>query len=254
MTLCYNPKNEFAATRDQLALVPTPPPIGRFHRPLPYGEYVEQVIESLNVHGWEVTHDEYAVRKDGARFFGLLELAPREGEYISAKDWALQIGVRGSHDQSLPRGLTFGSRVFVCSNLCFHGDLARIETKQTLNINERLPRLINGAIGQLEHVAQHNVQRFDRYHQTDLNPRQGDAALVELHRRDALSGAQLARAIREWDNPSFEDHAEDGHNVWRLFNAATEALKPGKSESGNLDLVRRRSVRLTSFLDEVVGL
>ena len=254
MTLLFNAAKETAMTRAQLAQVPTPAPVGRFHYPLPYGDYVNEIVQACEAQGFEVTHDEYAVRKDGGRFFGLIDVEPRAGEYISAREWSMQIGVRGSHDQSLPRGLSFGSHVFVCSNLCFHGDLATLHTKQTLNIRERLPRMINSAVAQLPAVAAQTQRRFDAYHAFEIKPRWGDAALVELHRRDALSGAQLTRAIREWDNPSFEAHAEDGFTAWRLLNATTQALKPAEGEGGSLELVRRRSIVATNFLDEVVGL
>ena len=46
---------------------------------------------------------------------------------------------------------------------------------------------------------------------------------------------------------------KDGHTVWRLFNASTEALKP-TGERVNHDLVRQRSERVSTFLDEVADL
>ena len=69
----------------------------------------------------------------------------------------------------------------------------------------------------------------------------------------AFTAAQLGRAIQQWDEPSHPEHAEDGHTVWRLFNAATEALKP-TGDRINHDLVRQRSERISGFLDEVAAL
>nr|MBS0019438.1 hypothetical protein [Gammaproteobacteria bacterium] len=48
------------------------------------------------------------------------------------------VGLRGSYDQTLPRGLAVGSRVFVCDNLAFSGEVT-IKTKQTTFIGQRLP-------------------------------------------------------------------------------------------------------------------
>jgi hypothetical protein len=253
MALLYNPANESLHTREQLHDLPLPPALGRFHHPVPFGEYADLVAHRLERVGFEINAEEYAVDHDGQRLFGLLEVAPLEGEYISAKDWSLQVGLRGSHDQSVPRALTLGSRVLVCSNLCFHGDLGVFSTRQTTNIWQRLPSLVERALDTLPQLAQRNEQRFDQYRLTQINPRQGDAALVELHRRGALSSAQLGRAIAEWDEPTHEEHAEDGHSIWRLFNASTEALKP-TGERVNHDLIRQRSERVSSFLDEVAGL
>ena len=50
-------------------------------------------------------------------------------------------------------------------------------------------------------------------------------------------------APRAWRN---------GHTLWRLFNASTEALKP-TGERVNHDLVRHRSERVSAFLDEVTA-
>ena len=253
MSLLYNPSNESLQTREQLHRLPLPPALGRYHNPVPFGDFAELVVERLGRVGFGIEAEEYAVDHDGQRLFGLLEVAPLEGEYISARDWSLQVGLRGSHDQSVPRALTLGSRVLVCSNLCFHGDLGVFATRQTTNVWQRLPGMVERALGTLPQLAQRNGQRFERYRSVRINPRQGDAALVELHRRGAFSTAQLGRAIAEWDAPSHEEHTEDGHTLWRLFNAGTEALKP-TGERVNHDLVRQRSERVSAFLDEVADL
>lgn len=255
MSLLYNPQNETLFNRAQLAHVPTPPAQGRFHRPLPFGEYAEFVADALDRNGLAIAEEEYAVSKDHNRFFGLLEVTnkPLEGELITAEEWRVQVGLRGSHDQRIPRGLTLGSRVLVCSNLCFHGNLGTFATKQTTNILARLPGLIRDAVSRIPQLAQEQEVIFDRYKNTELKPRWGDAALVEIHRRGGLTAPQLGRAIQEWDTPTYEEHAEGGHNVWRLFNAATEALKP-TGNNVNHDTVRDRSQVVSGFLNHLVDI
>jgi hypothetical protein len=250
MSVLYNPSNESLYTREQLHQLPVPAPLGRFHNPIPFGDFADAVAYRCEAFGLEVVSDEYAVSHNGNRFFGVLEIGFPE---VSSPDWSLQIGVRGSHDQTLPRGLTLGSRVLVCSNLCFHGELGTFHTRQTTHVQERLPDLISRAVEKVPSVAQRNLERFDAYRKTPLTRRDGDATLVELLRRGALSPSQLARARLEWDEPSFEAHAEDGLTAWRLFNACTQALKP-TGESVNHDLVRQRSLGISQCLDEVVAL
>ena len=252
MSLMYT-STDNVISRNSLHQLPMPAAQGRFHRPLPFGDFADQVISSLSMAGLSIDAEEYAVSKDQQRLFGLVEVSPVSGEYIARDDWNLQIGLRGSHDQSISRGISIGSRVLVCSNLCFHGDLGTLSTKQTINAPGRISALIDNALQKLPEVANRNGERFDRYRMMPLRPRHGDAALVELHRRHALTSAQLSRAITEWDTPSHEEHAEDGHTVWRLFNAATEALKPTGAQV-NMDLIRQRSQTVSGFLDEVVGI
>lgn len=257
MSLLYSPAN---ISRNELSLLPVPEALGRFHQPLGFGEYVENIHDSLDVLGLEVRNEEYEVTHDQNRLFGALEVGLKEGDLITSDEWNVLVGLRGSHDQSVQRGLVIGSQILVCSNLCFSGNIANINTKQTTNIRDRLPRLIRNAVDQIPELAHLEEQRFDSYKELELKPRAGDAALVELYRRGAFTNAQLVRSIHEWEEPSFDAHTQyDAGAVtrsgWRLFNAATEALKPA-TETSNADgnALTRRTQVVSNFLNEVVGL
>jgi hypothetical protein len=247
---------------EQLERVNTPAPKGRFHRPVPFSDFAGATVQALEDHGLNVVHSEYQVtgsKEDPAsRFFGALEIqpAPLEGQLITADDWKLIVGMRGSHDQSIQRGLVLGSRVMVCSNLCFSGDLGAWKTKQTLNIDERLPAIIRDAVERIPGMAERENVLFDRMRDLQMSQRQGDAALVEMHRRGALPGPQLTRALAEWVEPTHQEHiTESGHDWsgWRLFNAATESLKP-TGQTFNPHTQEQRSRIISGFMSEVVGL
>lgn len=257
MSLLYSQAN---ISRNELDLLPVPAALGRFHEPLGFGEYVDNVYESLDLLGLEVRNQEFEVTHDNNRLFGALEVGLKEGELITADEWKILVGLRGSHDQSVQRGLVLGSQILVCSNLCFNGNIANINTKQTTNIRSRLPRLIREAVDHIPELAHLEERRFNAYKELELSPRAGDAAIVQLHRDGAFTNAQLARAINQWDEPAHVEHTQydAGTNTrsgWRLFNAATEALKPATASSnadGNA-LVQRTQV-VSRFLNEVIGL
>lgn len=254
MSLMYDSKNDTILTLDQLHDVKTPAPRGRFHQPYPFAEFVDEIKHSMGLIGIKAEHEEYAIQKDGQRFFGLMSLAPDlEGEYISSSDWALTLGVRGAHDQSIPRGIALGSQVLVCSNLCFSGNLGVFRTKQTLNISSRLPQLIRDAVNNIPGQAAKQRDIYDTYKGFEMKPRWGDAALVEMHRRNALSSSQLGHAIKEWDSPSYKEHAENGYTAWRLLNACTQALKP-TGDNANMNVIQDRSMRVSSFINEIAGI
>lgn len=252
--LMYDSKNDVRVNRQQLGELTTPPARGRFHNPIGFGEYVDLVNHSMEQNGLKLVNPEYAVTKDHNRFFGLAEVEPLEGDLILADDWKLTVGLRGSHDQKIPRGLTLGSQVLVCSNLCFSGDLSTLQTKQTLNIWQRLPEMIRVAVANIPELAHVQEQKFDAYkNHVFKSPRHGDAFLVETFRRGALTAAQMGTAIKEWDSPKHAEHAEHGYSAWRLLNACTEALKP-TGDNVNHDTIRQRSIAVSSFLDEVTGI
>lgn len=252
MSLMYLAGQDIPTSREGLIHIPTPAGMGARHNPYPFGQYVEDIHHALDMNGIAVANEEYVVGHEGQRLFGMMELAPKplEGELITAKDWNLTLGLRGSHDQSIARGLVLGSQTIVCSNLMFDGDLGKFVTMQTTNIGSRLPSLIRGAVARIPEVARRTEQRYDIYKNFEMRQRWGDAALVEIHRRGGLSGAQLSRAISEWDRPSHEEHAEHGFSAWRLMQACTESLKP-TGQTVNMNIVQDRSERVSSFIDEI---
>ncbi len=254
-TLMYNTQNDKPINIAQLRMLPVPPARGRFHQPYGFGQYAEDVHHALDQSGIEVLSEEYAVTKDHNRMFGLMEIAakPLEGDLITSDEWKLTLGLRGSHDQKITRGLVLGTQIMVCSNLCFSGNLANIRTKQTTNISARLPGLIRGAIQRIPQMAQRQTQVFDAYRNKELKPRGGDAALVEIYRRQGLSSAQLGRAITEWHEPTHLEHTAQGYSAWRLLNACTEAVKPTGANM-NFDQIATRTQVAAKFLDEICGI
>lgn len=234
MGLMYNSATERVVPLTELKALPTPDHgSGRFHRPYPFFDYVEDVKEALDGQSIVVRSEEHVVNKDNSKYFGLLEVGPKKGEYISADDWKLLVGLRGSHDQSISRGLVIGGQVTVCSNLMFVGDVAKLKTKQTLFMPERIGGLISESVQMIPEVAQQIDGEYSSMKDFELKPHIGDAALIQIYRLGGLSGSQLGRAIAEWDEPSYDDHADYGYSAWRLLNACTQAVKPARNNTSS---------------------
>lgn len=241
--------------REQLALIPTPSPMGARHRPYSFDEYVTNVEESLDRVGFDILSQEYEVSDNKQRFFGAMEIAPRvvTGEVYTSDEYKLLIGLRGAHDQTIQRGLVLGSQIIVCANLYFSGDIANFATKQTTFIHRRLPGLISAAINRIPQMAEDQHNKFNAYKDYKFpNPRAGDAALVEIFRQGGLSAAQLGKAVREYDKPSYEEHARFGNSAWLLLQAVTEALKP-TGQNVNHDTIAARTGIADRFLSNLVG-
>ena len=239
-----------AITREGLALLPEPKKLGARHNPLPFFEDVELVTKELNMRDMHVADEAFGVlytkEGDPARYFGVMELAHER------MDHTLVVGLRGSYDQSISRGLAVGSRVFVCDNLAFSGEVT-FQTKQTTNIMDRLPRMIGEAAMKVPQLAELQAMRFDQYRLTKLEERYGEAALIELMRREVLNANSIHRAIQEWDTPSHDEHAEDGFTIWRLMNAVTEAIKAKDPDRPNVLPVWDRTIAMTQYFDELVA-
>jgi hypothetical protein len=237
-----------AITRDQLAGMPVPMPIGPNHETRPFIEDVELVLESLEGLGLRVRDESYGVRTRQigefsvpTQFFGLLELGD-EG------DFALMVGLRGSYDQSLPRGIAVGSRVFVCDNLAFSGEVD-LHTRQTSNIDTRMPRLVARACERVPELAGRQSQRFGRYRRARLTLEEGDQVIAKLYRAGVLGARSLHTALDEWAIPSRSEFSHE-KNLWGLHNAITESLK-GDGKSPTVLSNWKRTLGMTEILDQI---
>jgi len=240
-------------TYDELADLPVPDARGSRHAVRPFVDDVDIVLDQFKSIGARVEDTAYGVlSRDGlpARFFGLIELRL---PHVADDDFGLMVGLRGSYDQTLPRGLAVGSRVFVCDNLAFSGEV-HIKTKQTTFIGRRLPRLIAQAVDRIPSLAAAQSAKFDAYRDTTIGQRAGDAMLVELVRRGTMAPSQLGVAIKEWDTPSHQEHADLDWSVWRLHQAVTQAIKPANPERAAVPMTWQRTQVMTRFLDESISL
>lgn len=192
------------------------PPATATHVPLPHFRLVDLVAHSLAYHGHEVREQHHGVTPDGLRYFGVLTI---RSPYTGYED---MVGLRNSHDKSLPVGIAFGSRVFVCDNTAFVADHV-IRTKHTAKLKLRLPGLVGQLIEPLTEQREAQARKIEVYRTTDLTEAQADHAIMGMYREGVIPVTKIADVWGEWEQPSFEEFATR-HNAWRLFNAATFVL------------------------------
>jgi len=224
--LMSHSKLDTHVTRDELYTLPQPAALGARHIVRPFYDDVDQVLDAMGTIGATLTAEDYVIRNSKetgmpTKFFAAFQVNLPD---VNDDAYALQIGLRGSYDQSVARSLGVGSYVFVCSNMAFSADVT-MKTKQTTFVNDRIPRLLNSAIQQVPELALKQHDRFDRYRNTALDQRDGDAMLIEFVRRGALAPSQLGKALEQWDAPDHEEHLSEGRTMWTLHNAVTEAMK-----------------------------
>src|SRR5713226_2841681 len=121
-------------TPAQLLTVPTPEPTGTF-KPIPHFQLVDMLDRVLNQSSIHIRNEQFALRRDGAVLFGVLELA-----YGETADGIAALGLRTANNKSMSLQICAGLSVFVCDNLVFRGDLIALKRKHTsgLNLKEEL--------------------------------------------------------------------------------------------------------------------
>lgn len=184
------------------------------HVPIAHHRIVDVVKHSLSFYQHEVIEEHYGVTPDGQRFFGCLTLKSAYGDYCDL------LGLRNSHNKTMPVGLAFGSRVMVCDNMALVGESV-VMRKHTLRAKHDLPALISQLVEplQLQREAQHKT--IELYKGTPLDSAAVDHAVLECYRQDVINIQRVPEVLEQFANPT---HDWGSPSVWRLFNCVTLAL------------------------------
>lgn len=250
-TLLYSSETDQLISRQDMRAIPVPPPMGPRHHPYSFADFADNTVHAIERAGYSVTDEEFAVQKDGMRVFGILKVSnsPDVSPAVPAPvlykpAWNLVVGVRGSNDQSVSRGLVIGSQVMVCSNLCFSGDLGKWNRKQTTNVESDMPQIIRRAVDQLDRKNDELTVNFDSFNAAQVDRDGGDRILMDILRGGGFSASQFERAVDHWDKlpADFEEHSVNGRTLWWLFNACTHGLKPTGRNSNHNDKAHQSAI------------
>lgn len=198
------------------------PEATKSHVPIPHHGLVDLVRYALTYYGHEVTEEHHGVTPDGMRYFGVLSLRSKYGDYTDT------VGLRNSHDKRFPIGISMGARVFVCDNLSFMGEHV-IKRKHTANAKRELPGLVMEIVEPLAEARKAQQITFDRYKATFVNPMLADFAIMEMYRKGVINVQRIADVHNEWFEPTFEGFED--YSAWRMFNAVTHALEGRVTEN-----------------------
>lgn len=102
-------------SEQEVLSIPAVPYTKTFH-PVHHGDVIRAIKEAIGMTGMEIVKSEYVLAQDGMRMFGVYDLSQGTSEL----SWS--IGIRNSMNKSMSLGITAGTRVFVCENLCFSGE------------------------------------------------------------------------------------------------------------------------------------
>jgi len=210
-------------TLDQLRMVQTPDATAT-HHPIPHFDFVDMVKFALRYHEHEVVEEHHAIDKNGDRYFGVLSLKSEYGDYCD------QVGLRNSHDRSFPIGLSFGSRVFVCSNLAFCADTV-VKRKHTLRARRELPAIIGDIVQPLQQKRLAQANQFEAYRNRPLQLDEFDHLVIELYRKGAINLQRIPDVMAAFERPPFD---WGDPTAWRAFNAVTYALRGKVAEAPHL--------------------
>jgi len=219
----------------------TPEPHGA-HYPIPHTRILELAVEGLEQQGLHVVGGEHALANDEMRYFGLLQLANGSNH----SDFELIAALRNTHDKSFAASMALGSRVFVCDNLAFSGEVT-FARKHTRFAMMDLPRLVNDALGRLGSLRRSQEMRIEGYKNAELSDDQAYATIVRATLAKVIPNVKIKDVIDQWHEPIHEEFSDK--SGWSLFNGFTEVLKRYPVEQ-----IPARTQVLHGLMDSACGL
>ena len=204
--------------RGELFDVPTPSGTSTWY-PLAHATVLRAVEGQLAGCGFTITGQTHALSYEGACYFGVLTIT-MAGRDINDFSWV--VGVRNSHNKMFPAGLVAGTRVFVCDNLAFSGEV-KLSRKHTRFAERDLYQLTARAVGQLGNRLLDLDRRVLTYQSTYVNDKRAHDIVIRSLDAGVITTTQVPDVLREWREPSHDDFRP--RTAWSLFNAFTEAHK-----------------------------
>lgn len=220
--------------------IETPKPNGA-HFPIPHMELYDTVVRALDDSPFRLEDPTFGIGHYGARFFALVNLF-----HESDSDYCMALGIRNSHDKAFSAHLCIGSRVFVCDNLAFSGEI-KIARKHTTRIMRDLPRLVNTAVGKLNTARSTQGERIDAYRNKRLSEPNFHDFAIKCVDAKIIPPSRITRLLKEWREPQHKEFSD--RTVWSAFNAATETLK-----KTNAFVLPRRTEALHGVADIFSGI
>jgi hypothetical protein len=205
-------------TRAELLTIPPPQGTSTW-KPIAHGDLIQAIDRQLMVRGIRIQKEMFAIQREGARLFAVLDLAFEETEEFCAA-----MGIRTANDRTMALEIAVGVKVFVCDNLCFSGDLIALRRKHTSKFN------LNADISiAIDHYQEHLTTL--RGHIADmkecpLGDREAKLLIFEVFAQEILP----IRFFPWVTGAYFKPHPElmpdvQPRTYWGLHNAFTRAIR-----------------------------
>lgn len=215
------------------------------HQPISHDYFVNLVHDNLENVGLRVVEEAHGLQKNGQNYFGMFKVGASD---LVTKDHNLVVGMRNSHIKTFGAGVVTGASVLVCDNLSFSGEV-KATRKHTSMILDDLPELVAGAISKVVDLSAFQTRRFEAYKERELASFEAEYMMVEMLRAGIMNAHRMPKLVEQWDTPDHLEFSRTGFSAWRMFNAATEALK-----GTNVVDIARKTTKLHELTDLVVEL
>jgi hypothetical protein len=204
-------------TREQLLTIPAPPATATW-RPIPHADLMTAVDRQLLVRGVTITKEQFAVQREGARLFAVLDLAVEKNGDVCAA-----MGIRTANDRTMALEIAVGVKVLVCDNLAFSGDLIALRRKHTahFDLNADISRAIDRYLAHL--TVFHRA--VDELRDRPLGDGEAKVLIFEAFAEELLPLRFFPTVTETYFHPRPDMTDVEPRSAWGLMNAFTRAVR-----------------------------
>lgn len=225
------------STRSEVMSIPAPPFTNSWH-PFSHADVIRAIHLGSQVNELDIIKERYDLTGGGDNMFASYTVV--SPELPTNPDAEYQIGFRNSTSKLMAIGITVGTHVMVCTNLCFSGEYITFR-KHTSGLD--LDELFSIAISAVRRIKV-RLNEMMKWHESlrkhFLMPNQ-----IKLLTYDAMDrGAFAPSKFREFQNSFDEEAQRHGLNLYAWHGAGTRVLR-----ESSLSLVSQRTPILNSIAD-----
>lgn len=228
--LMINPKK--AVTRERLGSIRTPEPTSSW-KPISHKGVADALLARCQARGLQVKNESWMVC-DGAYLEGNTKVAVRDSNLFGVLDFnpdpgmdlppgcEPSISIRNSHSKQFRLSFSAGARVLVCSNgMMLRQNISRDSRKHTSQIDylSMIDSAVDGFVEDIRTIG----PIWNQLRTRQVPTREGNALIVEMAKRGAISSGHILPAVKNWEEPKHNEFKP--RNSWSLYNAVTETMK-----------------------------
>ena len=180
---------------------------------------IESVKSQLSSSGLSVCNEQYELSKNGLQMFGSMSIATADSVMVK------EFGFRNSYDKSLPVGFVSGSKVLVCSNLMFRGDIILMR-KHTLNVYEDFDKLLTQAVSGINTQFDSIQSEYQKMNRIQVSDTHAAHLTGEMYFKNKIKDTHVSIIRKEWND------TYTNKTAWDFCQCTTEALKKHSVRNG----------------------
>lgn len=195
------------------------PPATYSWKPVSHSDMVQRLKRTLVSQGIEIVRESYSVAAEGLNLFGVFDVAGNPNIGMPA---GFSLGFRHSNKKQFAIQMVAGLRVFVCSNLCFSGDMITLKRKHTsgLDLGMELSRGVSRYVVKSQNLQQQILVMAN----TGIDDNGAKSFILDSVVQGVMPQALLVNSYENYfEHPEYEDCAP--RTVWGLNNALTRAIR-----------------------------